>query len=48
MKFLATRMRELSFLNKGLKITLKMKEFLQKDEEGNQLADKFYSERGLV
>ena len=41
---LANRMRELSFLNAGLKITLTDE---RKDEEGNTKQDVFYSEEGL-
>ena len=41
---LANRMRELSFLNAGLKITLTDE---RKDEEGNTRQDVFYSEEGL-
>jgi DNA gyrase subunit B len=42
---LAARMRELAFLNKGITITLT--DMRHKDEEGNQVAEKFYSEGGL-
>ncbi len=42
---LATRMRELSFLNKGIKISLTDKRV--KDEEGNFKSEIFYSELGL-
>ena len=42
---LANRMRELSFLNAGLKITLTDE---RKDEEGNTKQDVFYSEEGLT
>lgn len=42
---LATRMRELAFLNKKLTITLTDKR--RKDEEGNFVNDSFYSEIGL-
>ncbi len=43
---LATRLRELSFLNKG--ITLTLTDERSKDEEGNFKSDVFLSERGLV
>ena len=46
-EILATRMRELSFLNKGLKITLNDERESSKDENGKSLEDVFYSERGL-
>ncbi len=42
---LATRMRELSFLNKKLRITITDKR--QKDDEGNFISESFYSEIGL-
>jgi len=42
---LASRMRELSFLNKGL--TINLTDERNKDEEGNFVTDTFYSERGL-
>ena len=40
-------MRELSFLNKGLKITLNDERESSKDENGKSPEDVFYSERGL-
>jgi len=42
---LQARMRELSFLNKGIKMSLT--DLREKDEEGNYLSDVFLSERGL-
>jgi len=42
---LANRMRELSYLNKGIKITLTDERV--KDEEGNVLSERFHSEIGL-
>ncbi len=42
---LASRMRELSFLNKGIKITLT--DLREVDEEGNPLSETFFSEEGL-
>ena len=42
---LANRMRELSFLNKGIRITLI--DDRQKDENGNPISDEFYSQGGL-
>jgi DNA gyrase subunit B len=42
---LASRMRELAFLNKGISITLTDEREL--DEEGNQKSEIFHSERGL-
>ncbi len=41
----ATRLRELSFLNKGIRITLK--DVREKDEKGNPHFEEFYSEGGL-
>lgn len=43
---LASRMRELSYLNKGIKMYLEDKR--NKDEEGNPINDLFFSEKGLV
>ncbi len=42
---LASRMRELAFLNKGIRITLTDKREL--DEEGNPVSEEFFSEGGL-
>ncbi len=42
---LATRLRELSFLNKG--ITISITDERETDEEGNPKKEVFYSERGL-
>jgi len=42
---IASRMRELSYLNQGLTITITDER--RKDEEGDFIFDKFYSERGL-
>ena len=42
---LATRLRELSYLNKGLTITITDKR--NKDDEGNFIFEKFYSDIGL-
>jgi len=42
---LASRMRELSFLNKGIRINLEDKREL--DEEGNPISESFFSEGGL-
>jgi DNA gyrase subunit B len=43
---LASRMRELAFLNKGIKITLT--DLRNLDEEGNPISDEFFSEGGLL
>ena len=42
---LAARLRELAFLNKGIRISLT--DMREKDEEGNSVSEKFYSEEGL-
>ncbi len=43
---LATRLRELSFLNKGITITITDKR--KKDKDGNDVHEEFYSKDGLV
>lgn len=43
---LAARLRELSFLNKGIKLTLTDER--NTDEEGNFITESFFSENGLV
>ncbi|MCS6823193.1 MAG: DNA topoisomerase (ATP-hydrolyzing) subunit B [Cytophagaceae bacterium] len=42
----ATRLRELSFLNKG--ITLHLKDLRDKDADGQPKSETFYSEKGLI
>lgn len=42
---LAARMRELAYLNKGIKISLT--DLRRQDEEGNDIKEDFYSEEGL-
>ena len=42
---LATRMRELAYLNKGIRITLS--DNRNRDEQGNPQSEQFYSEGGL-
>ncbi|MCF8304001.1 MAG: DNA topoisomerase (ATP-hydrolyzing) subunit B [Bacteroidales bacterium] len=42
---LATRLRELAFLNKGIRLNITDERI--KDEEGNYQSDSFYSEEGL-
>jgi DNA gyrase subunit B len=43
---IATRLREMSFLNAGIRITLK--DLRDLDDEGNPKSDEFFSEGGLV
>ena len=43
---LASRLRELAFLNKG--ITVVLTDLRNKDEEGNAISETFYSEEGLT
>lgn len=43
---LATRIRELSYLNKG--ITIFLTDYRQKNDKGEFVSEKFYSENGLV
>lgn len=42
---LASRLRELAFLNKGIELSIT--DFRTKDEQGNYLSETFYSEEGL-
>jgi DNA gyrase subunit B len=42
---ISARLRELAFLNKGIRITLT--DLREKDEAGNNLSEEFYSEGGL-
>ncbi|MCX6296228.1 MAG: DNA topoisomerase (ATP-hydrolyzing) subunit B [Bacteroidetes bacterium] len=42
---IAARLRELSFLNKGIRVNLK--DVREKDENGNHRSEEFYSEGGL-
>jgi DNA gyrase subunit B len=42
---LVSRLRELAFLNKGIRLTITDKR--NKDEEGNEISDTFFSEGGL-
>ncbi|HVD99586.1 MAG TPA: DNA topoisomerase (ATP-hydrolyzing) subunit B [Cytophagaceae bacterium] len=42
----ATRLRELAFLNKGIRLNLK--DLRTKDEHGNPISDSFFSTKGLV
>ncbi|MDT8346650.1 MAG: DNA topoisomerase (ATP-hydrolyzing) subunit B [Flavobacteriaceae bacterium] len=44
-EYLATRMRELAFLNKGIRIDLTDQR--NKDKDGNFISESFYSEEGL-
>ena len=42
---LATRLRELAFLNRGIRLSIK--DLREKDDDGNPVGDSFYSEGGL-
>lgn len=46
MDILSSRMRELAFLNKGIRLSITDER--EKDEEGNFLFETFYSEKGLA
>ena len=46
-EILSTRMRELSYLNKGLIINMSDERESSKDEEGNYPKERFFSEKGL-
>ena len=46
-EILSTRMRELSYLNKGLIINLSDERESSKDEDGNYPKERFFSEKGL-
>ena len=46
-EILSTRMRELSYLNKGLIINMSDERESSKDEDGNYLKERFFSEKGL-
>ncbi|MDJ1502457.1 DNA topoisomerase (ATP-hydrolyzing) subunit B [Xanthocytophaga agilis] len=43
---IATRLRELSYLNRGITITLT--DLREKDDNGNPITEEFYSEGGLI
>ncbi len=43
---LSTRLRELAFLNKGIKLSIT--DLRNLDDEGNPVSDEFYSEEGLM